>query len=216
MDLGDVANATKDIVKELTNVIGLIEKNIASYDRIKARFRRRRVNERLEEILNRLTQWHRFNCDTLWRLGQLAERGTLRSKELSAYLNNDEDALPFSYRSELIEYQDALLSTQALIDDFKKDIISVDYKLYEALQDAVDGRMKIVAMLVAADRKDISIENIKTAYESYRALVEGVHTVKDALQSAAKNASKAVPAPPLTRAKKQELPKRAGKNDVQM
>jgi hypothetical protein len=197
LDLNSITKMTKDIVTELTNLVGLIEKNIASYDRIAARFRRKRIEARLREILLRLTIWYSSNRQTLWMLGKYAMKGDDISLER------------FDSRVEydLLEFLQALLSTTDLIDEFKKDIVHVDYHLYEGLQDAIDGRIKVITMLIDPEESVLSIERVKTAYASYSALVESIGGLKDQLQNASQDISKTKPIARRPPPKAKKLPK---------
>jgi hypothetical protein len=201
LDLGSIAKMTKDVVKELTNLVGLIEKNLASYDRIAARFRRKRIAARLQEILLRLTEWRASNIETLWRLAEYA-------------IHNDNVSLDRTFKYDnyanypLLAFLEALLSTRDLIDEFKKDIVHVDYRLYEELQDAINGRIEILRMLLTDPGESVpSIEKIKSAYVSYSALVESIGGLKDKLQSASQDVSKIKPIARESVPKAEQLPK---------
>ena len=54
--VANIVEAMKELVHELSDTVGIIEKNIASYDRIKAGFKYRRVKSRLIEILGELVE----------------------------------------------------------------------------------------------------------------------------------------------------------------
>jgi hypothetical protein len=189
IDIGAIVSITRDTIKELTDVVGLIEKNISSYDRIKARFRRKRIAGRLEAILLRLTYWRQMNRRTLWMLAEIATRDEDGPSSLPADI--DEDFGYHGFHSDMRLFLEGLLATRDLIDEFKKDIVSVDYRLYEDLHDAVNGRIELVEMFMDGGKVEgkyaISTEKLKRAYSSYRALVDSVSAVKDAVQSGARS-----------------------------
>lgn len=186
IDLTSFLTVSKQTAKQLTDLVGIIERNITSYDRIKARFRRKRIVERLERILALLSRWHRSNNMTLWRLASM----TTEHEPPDAQIDVAEDIGwdPNRFAPEIEDFLQALLETKDLIDQFEADIVSVDYKLYEELQDAVDGRINIVRLLVKAGRKEISTEHLRLMYSSYTELVASVREVKDRLQSATRTA----------------------------
>jgi hypothetical protein len=203
--LNTAVTTVMETVKELTDLVGLVEKNLASYDRIEARFRRKRISRRLQEILGRLTSWRMMNMPTLWMIGKMAINGELRPGVVVIPMDNS----PYdnNYKYDLLSFMDAILSTRDLIEEFKKDLLWVDYKLYEELQDAVDGRINILRMLSDTKEDSISIDKLKIAYASYSTLVESIEKLKGELQIATRNVSAQRPASLPPTDKKRRLPK---------
>lgn len=70
IDLAALVKTTTDTASDLTNLVGIIEKNLASYERIRALFRRKRLLSRLSDVLKLLTRWRRNNRETLWALSE--------------------------------------------------------------------------------------------------------------------------------------------------
>jgi len=95
IDLAAIACITRDTVRELTDIAGLIEKNIASYDRIAERFRRKRVVNRLNNILRRLTDFRVMNIVTLLeiaeRLHRAGENSVAVSRDVERHLEENGD-----------------------------------------------------------------------------------------------------------------------------
>jgi hypothetical protein len=171
ISIAEIAVATKDTVKELTNLVGLIEKNLSSYDRIQNRFRRKRTAKRFSEILERLTAMPPF-CERL--LVTIADRR-------NSYLKEDFSSAEFA------QFLNALLETRDIIHEYKRDIIGVDYRLYEKLQECVDGRIEILSLLNGGTKDEIPHGTLDTAYASYLALFQAIGALKDELQTAARN-----------------------------
>jgi len=78
-----------------------------------------------------------------------------------------------------------LLHARDLIEEFKGDIVHVDYRLYEQLHEAVHGRVNVIEMLLNEDGQSISVDKLKEAYLAYVELAKSVGTLKDKLQDAA-------------------------------
>jgi hypothetical protein len=77
-----------------------------------------------------------------------------------------------------------------LIDQYKGDIVSIDYKLYEDIEDALSGRIDVLQMLLDHDQSGISLEKLKELHDSYCSLVAGLTQLKDDVQSASRNAAR--------------------------
>jgi len=147
---------------------------------------------------------------TLWMLGgEVARNGKLRSGTVAIPTDNS----PYynHYEYDLLSFMDALLSARDLIEEFKKDLLWVDYKLYEELQDAVAGRINILRMLSDAKEESISVDKLKTAYISYSTLVESIETLKGEVQAAKRNVSAGRPTSLPPTDKKRSLPKNPDK-----
>src|SRR5580704_13338279 len=176
LEIGEIAKATRDVVKQLTDVIGLIEKNLASYDRIKSRFRRRRIADRLQEILQEMLPLKRDNAYTLWEMTENIRRRAAAVQDdsflESDYVKRELDAFMFS--DDLHNYLKSLLAMRDLIDQYKGDIVSIDYKLYEDIEDALSGRIDVLQMLLDHDQSGISLEKLKELHDSYCSLVAGL------------------------------------------
>src|SRR5690242_3509463 len=77
LDMEGLSKAVSETVTNLTNVVGLIEKNIQAYDRLRDRRRARRLHAALVELLTRLSDWRSRNDVTLWLMAEWASRGEL-------------------------------------------------------------------------------------------------------------------------------------------
>src|SRR5688500_18455662 len=66
----EIVKLANNVVENLTNVAGHVEKNINSYDSIASRFKRKRLAARLEEILVRLVSLRSGNAVTLFYLAR--------------------------------------------------------------------------------------------------------------------------------------------------
>ena len=191
MEVGTLVNMVAETAKELTNLVGLIEKNLASYDRIKARFRRKRVVGRLEAILERLTVAYEANLATLWVLADRLTGAGADPKWVTDRLEENRSIFtPGVYNGDLRRYLLILLHARDLIEEFKGDIVHVDYRLYEQLHEAVHGRVNVIEMLLNEDGQSISVDKLKEAYLAYVELAKSVGTLKDKLQDAAKKGSR--------------------------
>jgi hypothetical protein len=62
----------------------------------------------------------------------------------------------------------------------------MDYRLYEELQDALQGRIDVVNMLMRNETKEIALEKLEAAYVIYEELINSVTALKDRLQEAAR------------------------------
>src|SRR5258708_20898342 len=152
--VGEIVQVTKEIVAQLTDVVGIVEKNISSFDRITVRHRRKRVTHRLETILQKLTTMHYSCLTTLWLTAKLAsEKG---EQSLSELQKLDFPSADFDLRS----FLDILLEIRDIIDEYKSDIINTDYTVYERLDDCIYGRIKLVSMLLETDEKQYSIDKL--------------------------------------------------------
>lgn len=192
IDLTSIISATKDIVKDLTNIVGLIEENISSYDRITVRFRRKRIVKRLIKILEILSSYRYFNAVTLWEIAERATR-VAREENKGIYEDIGNCRIPdLSYDShwqfsfQLEGFLIALLETRDLIDEYKKDIIGIDYRLYEELDDAIQNRIDILTLLSDSSQQRISADKLMTAYAAYAELVNSISSLKDELEAAIK------------------------------
>jgi hypothetical protein len=185
LDISEIAKASRDLIKQLTNIVGLIEKNLASYDRIKARFQRKRMAARLHEILKRITLIGlSTNRYTLWMLTEHAVQKGIDAEEFVRSVESDKIC-----HYDLRDYLGGLLELRDFVDQYRGDLISIDYRLYEALQEAILGRIDVLKVLTDQDASTISAEKLKELYESYLSLVKAITDLKDTIQSAARSVS---------------------------
>ncbi len=175
ISVSDLAQATTELVGQITNIVGHIERNYSSYDFIKARYRRNRLIGRLETILQKLTLL-RLSCHTtLYLTAKLAfERG---QDSLSELRNLDFESANFNLNG----FLESLLEVRDIIDEYKADIINTDYTIYERLEECIKGRIKIVNMLLEHDEKHYSIDKLKSMYTNYEKLITSLNSVKDEL-----------------------------------
>jgi hypothetical protein len=179
--IGDIARAAKEIVGELTDIVGLIEKNISSFDRITARYRRKRVEHKLEAILQRLTTMHHSCHTTLWITARLAyEKG---DKSLVEQQQLDLAGADLDLRA----FLESLLEIRDMIDEYKSDIINTDYTIYERLDDCIRNRIRLVSTLLEADHRQYSLDKLKSMYVAYADLITSIKVVKDELANKLKD-----------------------------
>lgn len=183
LDFRDIIAATENTARDLLNIFGLIEKNVAAYDRIKARFRQKRAASRLNEILMIITNWRKLNLATLWMIGHALSKGEMNDLVVvpveSGHRKSD-------FNAELHRFFLALLLTRDLIDEYRDEIINVDYRLYEKLDDSLSARIDVVNLMMDRSEAGISVERLRMLYDAYQQLVKSMEGVKDQLQSAAK------------------------------
>lgn len=207
VDVAAIAALTKNTIVGLTDVVGLIEKNIASYDRVTERFRRKRLAKRFDHILRLLVDFRQNNMVTLMGIAERMQRQ--EDVEFNPYLDEPVQAksIPanvirswakryldenrgrkFSHDTSLTGFFTSLLEARDVITRYKSDIISVDYSLYEEIDDAVMKRVDITEIL--RDNDNISPEKLQIIYNSYVELMLSIETLKDRLQSMSKDTSK--------------------------
>ena len=125
LDMQTMAKAVADVATNLTNVVGLIEKNIQSYDRIRDRNREHRFKDGLEAILVSLTRWHGSNLTTLWLLARWSDNDDSLTNQ-SSFLD-----VRHSYETELTAFLNAISDTMQLLEQYQVDVIRLDHKLYQ-------------------------------------------------------------------------------------
>ena len=177
--LPELLSAVRDILRELTDIVGLVEKNLASYDRIEARFRRKRVRRHLEDILVRLGTLRRTNAFTLWKLaeelGDADRQGWKHLLDVPASENG-------IFNSQLRNFLHALLATSDVIAQYRSDLVARDYLLFEKIEDAFQGRINLLK-LILNQRGRLSKQKLREIYAGYLSLAEGVTKVKDELDA---------------------------------
>jgi hypothetical protein len=195
LELGAIVAAIKDTAKELTNLVGLIERNIASYDRLKANYLRKRTRRRLSYLLETLTSWRGKQGKIIFRLGELiTKRRGVDSLRLDKH-RGPSDAFEMGWAhpyhdadEELRSFFKTLISTRRLVSEFRRDIISVDYKLFQELEDAIDQRMELIGVLLESEGgKELSPQKLRALYRAYSMLVASIEGLKSSLQEASRS-----------------------------
>jgi hypothetical protein len=184
--LSDVVGATKSTIGDLTDIVGHVEKNIKSYDRIKQRFRRKRELSKLKDILVELSNWRQPNIRTLFTIAEEYYRRTdiERDADYTTELNikNQYERLPANL--ELQQFLECLLRLRDFIDENKRDIVDVAYVLYEKIEDAVESRIDLIdSLLYDENSQNISSDRLNQLYISYRNLIESLANTKTELQN---------------------------------
>jgi hypothetical protein len=185
VDVATIANLTKETIRELTNVVGIIEKNLASYDRIKERFRRRRIAKRLIHILNILTSFRDNNLVTIMGIVERMQQSDENNRRYSALYLNEKSGKRFQYDDSVRAFFESLVEAKDVIDEYKLDILTVDYALYEELDDAISRRLDMTELLREDGR--LSYKKMQVIYDSYVELVSSIDILKERVQSAARN-----------------------------
>ena len=80
-------------------------------------------------------------------------------------------------------FLNALLETQDFIEEYHKDIIGVDYKMYENLQDSISARVELIRFLQSNASKHLSKEKMRRLHVIYSALVKALDGYKQKLQT---------------------------------
>ena len=183
LSLSDIMKAAAEIAGQMTNIMGHVERNYASYDLMKARYRRNRLVGRLEKILQRLTSL-RLSCHTtLYLTSKLAfDKGEESIAELASL---DLESANFN----LTGFLESLLEIRDIIDEYKNDIINTDYKLYENIEDCIKGRIRIVNILLENDKSKYSVEKLKSIYVTYENLISSLSSVKEELANKLKSST---------------------------
>jgi hypothetical protein len=133
--------------------------------------------------LSKLTNLRRSQRYFLFRLGAtLTEEDN--GWELARYLGYGNGEV------DIHDFLRTLFSIRDLIDEFKGDIISVDYKLYEDLHDSIEDRIALITVIADASGKEIARDKVKTLYTSYSALVDSMTALKESFQKASRIVSK--------------------------
>src|SRR5215469_11316437 len=74
IELEPLMKAAQDIFKDLTNVMGLLEKNVTSAIKIKKKIRRQREIVKIKRVLNRLARMYEVtNIPMRRRMEEMAE-----------------------------------------------------------------------------------------------------------------------------------------------
>jgi hypothetical protein len=177
----ELVRLATETVRDLTDIVGHIEKNIASYDRIRQRLRRKRELRRLQEILREVTLLGERNIKTLWGIAEMAQmHGESKIAQNAMEFRPDDR---FFVNNEIQEFPRVLLKVRDIIDEYRDDLINVDYKLYEKLHDAIDRRLDLLDIVL--DKKHagrLDIDKLRRLYIVYNELVRSLEKVKDQLQ----------------------------------
>lgn len=182
-NFGSLIAAANSIIENLTNLVGIFEKNVDSYDRIARKFKRKRIVSRLERILQKVTSWNTSNRATLFMIAKWSAEG--HDKNFDNFSAIDDNSGRFM-EHDLRNFLEALLSTQDIIEEYREDIIAADYKLYESLQDAMSSRIGIVRQLLSEDSSNLSKDRLRELSKTYEALIHSLDQTKAKLQSSAK------------------------------
>ncbi|MTJ83798.1 MAG: hypothetical protein F8N37_22660 [Telmatospirillum sp.] len=198
LDFMGIASIIQELTREMTDIVGHIEKNIASFDKIKARFRRNRIVARLEQIQCGLGSIYPSNRMSLIAMAQiLSEIDENKDVEEKNRLANIVDISNeprshgrwnrISYGDSLSEFLIALSELRELVDEYKKDIIIADYTLYSDIYDAIADRIDMINILADKEHRDtLSRANMVGLLSEYTKLFESIELVKERLEIAIK------------------------------
>jgi hypothetical protein len=182
--IGEIVKAVRDIVCDLSDIVGIIEKNVASYDRISSRFRRKRVVSRLTEILLLLTSWRMQNYATLFLMASEIRKISKRyyDETGSPIAVKRPECIP-QFEGDLHRFLYGLLSASDLISEYKADIVRFDFSVYEKIEDCVRNRIKIIGLLVDRETAEIAVDDMEQLYDAYEDLVRSLQSTKEEIQS---------------------------------
>ena len=122
---GVVETAGK-VVLELTNVVGLVEKNMTSVSSMRDRFKKKRVHQKLSELLLALTQWRMPNQrvrEHFYTLGRyiegkdgtrVPENDVLKDKKVL-------EEVRANLKADLVEFGQVILRTKDIVDELAPD-----------------------------------------------------------------------------------------------
>lgn len=78
----------------------------------------------------------------------------------------------------------SLLDARAVLEEYSSDIIGVDYKLYEEIDDCIHNRISILSQLSQDNESALSVDKLLTLTQAYSELVASLEKVKEDLQTA--------------------------------
>ena len=169
VDASGYIAAAKEIISSITNIGGIIDDNLASYDKIQARFRRKRLVKRLEGILRIVNSWDGYNGRTMSLLQ--AAKYMKKGQSISRYMND----------IDLSEFSLALLDARELIDQYSLREIRIDYTIFEELHGLVDGRRVVIGALESVDEGNAD-KLLLVLIEVYGQLMRETRRLKEKIQ----------------------------------
>ena len=174
--------AISALIDNITNVTGVVKKNVDAYWKIKDDYAARRQRDRLEHLLLSISDWHLRQGRTLMRLGHMLAESNDKSKI-------DDDAFrgyDTRWGYELQEFRGRVLQTLDLLMQYHSDLVKVDYKLFEDLRVNLEGRAQLLLTLKDTQEKTMVRDRLVELYEGYTLLVSSLADLKAALAAAAK------------------------------
>jgi len=182
-DMQAMSKAVAEVAANLTNVVGLIEKNLESYDNIRNRNRARRLEEAVRIMLARLTHWRMSNDLTLWLLASWSDNDTPHPispnwTERSDFLDIRDD-----YEVELTSFFKDILDTMQHLEQYSNDLIRSDYRLYEELAICISARRDTIRALLSKEAKRLSPDKLRELYRIYVILVSSTSACKERLHA---------------------------------
>jgi len=214
LDLQTMTKAVADVIRGLTNIVGLIENNVHSYDRLNDRHRERRLKDGLEQLLVKLTRWHIRNGFTLWLIAEWANANpsSLDDNLLLISDNDGEyDSLDwerrYSYQGQLADFLEDILDTMALLEEYHTDIIRFDHKLYRELQVGILMRRQTLVALLGMDDVKLAPKKLEELHKIYTSLVASASECKDRLQAVLDDPKPKAMSKPKAKSKSDTKPK---------
>jgi hypothetical protein len=184
VELSEIVKVTGEVIKQLSDLVGIIEKNLSSLDEIKERFRRKRIVARLQEILGEVMSWENQGWDSLWKVAERIDQAP--SRDMRKFDN-------IIWKSDIKIYLEMLSASMELIDQYKNDIVSVDYRLYESIENVAGGRIDALQALSKEGGYEISVEKLRELNRSYMLLKVSLGKLKDDIQHARRKVTKNEP-----------------------
>ncbi|MBB4286811.1 hypothetical protein [Roseospira goensis] len=171
--MGDetLTEAVAQAVADITNVVGHIERNIAAYHAIRDRQRARAFRDGLQALL----------VETVGLRGpNIRVRDTIFDLERKIAATGGTDAATERIaEADLRAVLAQILGVRDVLHTLDKDLIAVDYRTYERLDDALQGRATIVrALLDPEQRGRLSPQRLRDLGHLYARLIDALETCK--------------------------------------
>jgi hypothetical protein len=195
----DMIKLTNDTIGDLTNIVNHLERHIGSYDSIRSQYQLKRSIKEIDNILSKLVSGSDQNSSILWNFATLGyqEFDSLAHMHINRVFRDSSGFVPFvpgtwaaesfpglpiGHESDL-RFLRALLATQDLLIKYHRDLVHVDYRLYEQLRDSIRARIEIMCLLQDPGSKKLSKDRVEDLHKAYTKLIKSLDTYKDKMQS---------------------------------
>ncbi|MCS0463777.1 hypothetical protein [Rhizobium favelukesii] len=128
-----VLDATSQLVSQILNLVGLVEKNQASFENLQNRYQKKRSKRVLEELLMQLVGHRTMNRMAL-NIMHLAEGASMGKNRFDGDLSIENfSGGKFGVLDwDLQAFLDSVLKIRDFMEKNHKELILNDYRLYEA------------------------------------------------------------------------------------
>jgi hypothetical protein len=171
-DFSSISLATSRLIEQLSNLTGIIDQNYQSACNIQLRYKRKRMQYKLEKLLQKLVSCREYNSRiALWDISRLDNNDYLINGYMDHGLNSD-----------LNTFLEVLMDIHDFLIDNCGDLIKSDYKIFENVQDSISARINIVSVIL--DEKgtnNISHEKLIELTKLYHKLIEHLDKCKVAV-----------------------------------